>query len=345
MRFAKTILVLQLAGLSMLVGTTTAKDRPQSASLKLSEPYRQAEFPILSSNEYFRHKWDGKYLVSSGLHASRSNPAVVVNDGSGAIVLNPTLWFDDAEEVSIADAAVASDGTVVFSGGAGRQDGIISNFLAKVSRDGIVKSIVETSPYVAYYIRPAPDGTVWTLGIERDTQLREKEKFSVLRQYSFNKGELTALLESTTFPGKNISAWHMSFPGGLTIGNHGKALGFYSARTSEWITVDLTSHSIVRRKITPLSEKIQVSGIAYTDSGDVFASLFAPGEDASLSGLAKLQSSPDKASWVMASGSVSSSAQRTGDYSFYKLLGCSGNVLVYQTESYPSTTVAWAPAP
>lgn len=287
-------------------------------------------------------------MVSSGLHASRSNPVVVVNDRNGDIVLNATLWFDDADGVNVTDAAVASDGSVVLSGGAHRKDGTISNFLAKVSRDGIVKSVVQTSPYVAYYIRPTPDGTVWTLGLERDNQFHAKES-AVLRQYSFAKGELSTALDSTTFQAKSAAAsdipWYAGFPGGLTVGNHGETLGFYSARTSEWITVDLKSHSIVRQKITPLSEKIQVTGIAYTDSGNVFASLFAPGEDASLSGLARLESSPDKPSWVMASGSVSSSDQEAGDFPFHQLLGCSGNVLVYRTESYPSNTVAWSLAP
>jgi len=347
MRFAKTILVLLLAGLSIFGGTIAAKDKPQAPSLKLSPPYRQIEFPILSSNEYFRHKWHGEYLVSSGLHASPSNPVVVVNDSSGDIVLEATLWFDGAEGVSVADAAVAPDGSVIVAGGAHRDDGTISNFLAKVSRDGVVKSVVRTSPYVAYYIRPAPDGTVWTLGIERDDQLRGKES-AVLRQYSFEKGELTTALDSTTFQAKSAALeipWYVAFPGGLTVGNHGMTLGFYSERTSEWIMVDLKSHTVVRREITPLSEKIEVTGIAFTDSGDVFASLFAPGEAASLSGLAKLENSQDKTGWVMASGSVSSSAQQARDYPFYKLLGCSGNVLVYRTESYPSTAVAWSPAP
>ena len=348
MRIANIIFVLQLTGLSILDGTAAAKDGPQSASFKLSAPYRQTEFPLLSSNEYFRHKWDGEYLVSSGLNASPSNPVVLVNDRSGDIVLKATLWFDDAEEVNVADAAVASDGSVVLAAGARRQDGTISNFLAKVGRDGSVKSVVQISPYVAYYVRPASDGTVWTLGRERDSQLHGKES-PVLRQYSFEKGQLATALDSATFRAKNAAAsdiaWYAGFPGGLTVGNHGKTLGFYSARSSEWITVDLNSHAIVRQEITPLPAKIEVTGVAYTDSGEVFASVFAPGETASVSGLAKLKSSPDKASWVMVSGSAASSSQEAGDHPLYQLLGCSGSALVYRTENYPSNIVAWSPAP
>jgi hypothetical protein len=327
---------------------TVAKDGPKSADLKLSTPSRQAEFPILSSNDYFRHKWDGRYLVSSGLIASQSTPVAVVNDGSGDLVFDATLWFNDAEEVSVADAAVASDGSVVLAGGAHRKDGTISNFLAKVGRDGTVKSVVQTSPYVAYYVRPAPDGSVWTLGRERDSQLRGKDS-AVLRQYSFEKGELTAALDSTTFRAKSAAAsdvaWYAGFPGGMTIGNHGKTLGFYSARASEWITVDLKTHAIIRQAVPLLPAKVEVTGVAYTDSGEVFASLYAPGETASMSGLAKLDSSGEKASWVMVSGSVGSSDQRAADHPFYQLLGCSGNVLVYRTENYPSTEVAWSLAP
>jgi hypothetical protein len=348
MRFAKIIVALQLAGLSVLSMTAAPKDGAQSASLKLYSPSRQAAFSILSSNEYFRHKWDGQYLVSSGLVASRSNPIVEVDDLNGDTVASTTLWFNNAEEVNIADAAVASDGSVVVAAGARRKDGTISNFLAKVGRDGMVKSVVQTSPYVAYYVRPSPDGTVWTLGRERDSQLRGKES-AVLRQYSFEKGELTTALDSKTFLAKSASAsdipWYASFPGGITVANHGETLGFYSARTSEWITVDLNSRAIVRQAIAPLPAKVEVTGVAYTDSGEVFASVFAPGDAVSLSGLAKLQRSPDKASWVMVDGSAASSAQEAGDHPFYELLGCSGNALVYRTEKYPSTEVAWSPAP
>jgi hypothetical protein len=347
MTFTKIAFVLQLAGLCLLVGTSAAKDAPQSSSLRLQPPSRQAEFPILSSNEYFRHKWDGKYLVSSGLHASPSSPVVAVNDRNGGTVLNLALWFDDAEEVSVADAAVTSEGSVVIAGGARRQDGTISNFVAKVGRDGVVKSVVQTSPYVAYYVSPAPDGTVWTLGLERDGQLRGKES-AVLRRYSFEKGQLLAALDSTTLPATGAALdtpWYAAFPGGLTVGNHGRTLGFYSARTSEWISVDLKSHAITRLKIAPLSEKIEITGLAYTDSGEVFASLSMPGETGSLSGLAKLDRSQDKAGWLMVSGTVSSSAHAVGDYPFHQLLGCTGDTLVYQSMRYPSFTMAWSPAP
>ena len=348
MRCAKTIIALQLVGLAVLGGTTAASEKPQSANIELRAPYRQTEFSILSSNDYFRHKWDGQHLVSSGLVASQSNPVVVVSDRNGNIVGNATLWFDDAEEVNVADAAVAQDGSIVLVGGARRHDGTISNFLAKMGRDGFVKSVVQTSPYVAYYVRPAPDGTVWTLGRERDSQLRGKES-AVLRQYSFEKGELIAALDSKTFQTKSAIAsdvaWYAGCPGGIMLGNHGKMLGFYSARSSEWITVDLSSHAIVRQEIIPPPAKVEIPGVAYTNSGDVFSSLFAPGDRASMSGLAKLKISPTQASWVMVSGSVASSTDDSGDHPFHQLLGCSGDILVYQTASHPSTTVAWSPAP
>jgi hypothetical protein len=337
-----TYLLLTTSALSQSSGTIQPTLAPRS---------HEAEFPVLSSQEYVRHRWQGDYLVSTGLHASPSVPVVVLHDRSGHAVFNGTVWFENAREVELSDGALAPDGSLVVAGGARNADGTIANFIAKLTRDGVITNVVQTSPYVAYYLQAAPDGTVWTLGLERDANLHQKKDFAVLRQYSFEKGKLAEMLSSRTFSetlsqGSSQAPWYASFPGGVMLGNKNQSIGFYSARTAEWIELDLRTHEIARHKLDPLRPGVEVTGVAYTDSGKVFASLIASGQAASLSGLAELTAkSPSVSQWTMVGQTVSKSNALGDPPTFSSLLGSAGSQLVYRTESYPSTTVAWSKEP
>ncbi len=329
--------------------TSLATAQVNTITPKLGARTSQSEFAVLSSTDYVRHHWEGNSLISSGINASPSNPVVVVHDDHGTLVAAAVVWFPDAKQVSVADAAVDSEGRIVVSGGAVRADGSVANFIARVGNNGRVEQVIQTNPYLAYYLRPASDGTVWTLGVERNAQSVGSKEFRVLRQFSFAQGTVFTALDSTSLPQpatkQDAVPWYGSFPGGMHIANHGQTLGFYSARTSEWIAIDLQSHAVMRQTLARPASGVEVTGVAFTDSGKVFASLRTPGDEKALNGLAELtlqKGQPGR--WTMVSGAVSQS-DSTGDRAFAFLLGESGNQLVYRPDRFPSETVAWVAEP
>jgi hypothetical protein len=182
---------------SVLTTLGASAQGPRSASGSLSEPLRQASIPglIQTWNRY----WDKDYLVSwgslDGWEASPTQPSVVLYDRDGHIAREGIVWLKDARSVSIADVAINRAGDLVVNGGTENEAGTIANFIAAVGKDGHLGKIIRTTPFMPIYICAAEDGTVWSYGIDRDEDGRGIEASLRLRQFSFDKGQIRAMLD------------------------------------------------------------------------------------------------------------------------------------------------------
>jgi hypothetical protein len=320
------ILLSLVSSVSYFFGQGT---KPPSGNL--SEPHRQANVPGLLHT--WNRIWDKGYLVSWGSigshEASPTEPSVALYDRDGHVIREGIVWFKDANSVSITDAAVNRAGNFVISGGTESQAGAIANFIASIGNDGRLSQVIRTTPFLPIYLCAAEDGTVWSYGMDRDEEGKGIEKSLRLRQYSFDKGQLRAMLDVSTL---NMSGWTLPrgrYPGEISLRCNSQKLGLYNGRSGEWLEFNFATDKLKVAKVEPLpsSKTMRITGFAMTEAGDVFVSLHDTSSTTPRSGLFRLEfDSAGLGSWIPVGNTV-------GPYlhggPIERLLGADGPDLVY----------------
>jgi hypothetical protein len=309
----------------------------QIDSARLFEPYRQAQLPTPVNSYPFRY-WDKNYFITyTADDTSPSTPAVVLYDREGRVAREAIVSFIEMYSTGIDDAAINKAGDLVVSGGTEDQAGVIGNFIASISKDGRVSRMIRTSPFLPIYVCSADDGTVWSYGIERNAQGRGVQTSLRLRQYSFDKGELRAMLDVSSL---NSDGWKLTegrYPGEISLRCTSHRVGLLNGVSSELAEFDLATNKLKVSKVEPLPppEEVQISGFALTESGDVFMSLHDHSTMPSRSGLFKLSfDSPGAGKWVPLIDTVGPflHGAKVG-----QLLGTDGTDLIY-TRDLDGTT-------
>jgi hypothetical protein len=320
------ILVSQVSSASHFFGQGT---KPPSGSL--SEPSRQASISGLLHT--WNRIWDKGYLVSWGSigshEANPAEPAVALYDRDGHLAREAIVWFKDASRVTILDAAVNRAGNLVVAGESTSQAGVIAHFIASVGNDGRLSQVIRTTPFLPIYLCAAEDGTVWSYGIDRDEEGRGVEQSLRLRQYSFDKGQLRAMLDVSTL---NASGWTLTqgrYPGEISLRCNSQKVGLYNGRSGEWVEFDFAADKLKVAKVEPLPspQAMRITGFALTEAGDVLVSLHDRSGSPPRSGLFRLEfDSTGLGSWIPVKNAV-------GPYlhggPIERLLGADGPDLVY----------------
>ena len=201
----------------------------------------------------------------------------------------------------MSDAAVSRAGSIVVAGGTENAAGAIASFIASIGKDGHLSQVIRTTPFLPIYICAAEDGTIWSYGIDRDEDGRGIEGSLRLRQFSFEKGQIRAMLDVSTL---NSAGWTLirgQYPGELSFRCNTKEVGLYNGRSNEWVEFDIAANKIRVSKVKPLPSPklIRITGFALTETGDVFVSLHDRSSSPPRSGLFRLEF--DKAglgSWI-----------------------------------------------
>ncbi len=331
----KTIkLAVPLLTLILLVSARTvpnlAGQNAKTDPGKLSEPLRQTSIPGLL-HTWYRY-WDKSYLVSwgsdSSYEASPSEPSVVLYDRGGHVVREGTIWLKDAHSVTIADVAVNKAGDLIVAGGTENDAGAIANYIASIGKDGRLSQIIRTTPFLPVYICAAEDGTVWSYGIDRDADGKGIEESLRLRQFSFDKGQVRALLDVSTLNSYGWTLVRGRYPGEINMRCSSQKVVLYNGRSSEWIELDFSTNKLKVAKVQPLPppKEMRILGFAITDSGDVFVCLFDRSSNPARSGLFRLEfDSSGLGSWVPVTNTIAAYLHRRIDM----LLGADGENLVY----------------
>src|SRR5581483_3394309 len=92
-------------------------------------------------------------------------------------------------------------GTIFLCGTAYDREGSDAAFLASISPSNEGVNVVRTAPYTPYHLALAPDGTVWTVGIEMDNFVepaasRDKD---VVRHFDRTGKLLASFVPRSTF--------------------------------------------------------------------------------------------------------------------------------------------------
>jgi hypothetical protein len=328
--------LLALAVLSHLSLTAQAPaPNIQEVQKHLAEPHYQAGFPALFQGGF--KYWDKGQLITWGwnmtLEVTQNKPAVVLYDSSGH-AREAYVWLQGAKSVNVDGAAVTKSGKLIVTGGTESLKGVgigdlsaITFYLAEIGENGHVKREIRTSPYMPVHICAAEDGTVWTFGIDRDENGNGVDSSPMVRQFSFDKGQLKAFLFTKDLdPG-----WFFldgRYPGEVTLRCNTKGLVIYNGQSSELVRVDLFDDAVTVTKVAPLPpiSQLRITGFALTESGDIFAS-FHERKNPPMSGLFKLSFNGDGgASWTPVAGTLG--PYRRGS-PIERLMGAEGDDLVH----------------
>jgi hypothetical protein len=258
---------------------------------------------------------------------SAEEPAVTAYDDSGKLTHRGYVWLEGAKAVSIGDASMTKSGQLVIAGGTHDADGVIANFIGMPGKDGHLSQMVRTSPFLPAYICPADDGTVWSYGIDRDVNLRSVPGGSLLRPFSFTNGQVQAVNTSGLAQGwwRLLQGRH---PGVVSLYCNSNTVTLYNDDAHQLARLDIGSGTLKIIDVVPRPEATDITGIALTSSGDLFASYLFPKRVPPVFGLFRLAvSNSGQGKWLMVGGTLGTQG---GENGVAQLVGTDGDDLVYR---------------
>ncbi len=93
-------------------------------------------------------------------------PTFDVLNPQGEIISSFIPNIPGAMRVWVHDSDRGPDGSIVFSGSSYSNEGQSVPFLCWISANGQSSQVVRTAPYWPYALSVAPDGSIWTSGLE-----------------------------------------------------------------------------------------------------------------------------------------------------------------------------------
>jgi hypothetical protein len=243
-----------------------------AASASAPRLVRQAGFEDLSPTVDQVHgelKWShGGFLYMDAIGGLA--PSFQTLDREGKLLSKTVVSVPQAGEYWPCDFDRGTDGTIVFVGGTYSASGQAAPFIAWISPSGQTEQVVRTFPYYANHVSIAPDGSVWTIGLEMinhhtsDPALNPSS--GVLRHFN-RQGKLTA----SVWPQADFTA--ASDAGRLTEGKliaTSDRVGWYSSvfRVDKYLELSIPSMTQQAYPGLPrdLSGKI-VDQFALTEAG------------------------------------------------------------------------------
>jgi hypothetical protein len=126
-------------------------------------PTLRTSFDLGQSN--VRPTWSNGVLLVVDRNRTAS-PAVHVIDKQGIESLAVSVTIPDADRISLTGVGRAPDGVITVGGFSWTADGREATFIAVISGNGKAQETMRTLPYTPYALAVAPDGTIWTAGLE-----------------------------------------------------------------------------------------------------------------------------------------------------------------------------------
>jgi hypothetical protein len=306
-----------------------------TSELALASPHYQADFTPIISNGYHEVSWDKGRLVSFG--ASEMKEPVALYDKRGNWLFATFPAFEGALHVYGQDAVPTKSGTVILAASATTSDGTVADIIAEVGKSGVMR-VIRTTHFYVDRVCATDDGTVWAYGQEltEDRKGESAKDYPVLREYSFDRGQLrTVLQRGTVHPpaGTPLSGARRD----VFLKCGAKKLVVVNGATNELMEYDFASSTLSRWPIASFGEGFYMTGAALTQSGDVYVSVLRPSPK-TLSGVLRLNvTSAGIAKWT-------SLETRPAAGNYVILLGNDGDDLVY-SRGRRAPTLFWSKAP
>ena len=187
----------------------------------------------------------------------------------GRSVATVKITLPETERFSIKEAAVAPDGKLAVTGTAHGRDGKTTATIVWADRTGAVAKVVRTSPFTAFHIAFAGDGTLWAVGRVHDERLESQAGHDVMRQYGQDGRLRKTVLPDNTFP-PAASKRHPCYESFLVAG--GDRIGLYCATANEWVELSAAGEILGRFK-APVPANEAITGAALSPAGDLWISV------------------------------------------------------------------------
>jgi hypothetical protein len=320
-----------------LIGSAVMAGQHNGTPPQLSKAYSQGQFNVLLQGGF--QYWENGYLVAWGMYrsieGSPSKAAVYVYNKDGQIVREAVVWLDGAASLDVSHAVVGPSGRLVVSGGVQSPSGAITTYIAEIGKDDHISRAIRVAPYSAWRLCAAEDGTVWTYGMDRDNRLAGIPNSLRIRQFSFEKGQLRAMLDISTL---NPVGWELPLGYGgddFSFRCNAKTVVLYNSNSGDLVEVEAKTGIMKITKVAELpsldNKEFYINGFALTESGEMFASYVDRRQKPVTSGLFHLvrDRSNSTAKWVAVEGTVGRYVTGSNDALIQRLLGADGDDLVY----------------
>jgi hypothetical protein len=218
-------------------------------------------------------------------------------DREGHKVFDTGFSIPGASDTRIRSFARGAEGTVALCGISYTSDGRSAPFIAWISADGNSQQVIRTEPYTANLIAVAPDGTLWTVGMEMNASGSETSGVDlgagVMRHFDRNGKSLGTLV-----PRSSIQSFtQLSSTNGRLAAAADRVGWLHYDSGGQGAYVEASAGGTVA--VYPLPQlpnlkTMRVGGIAITDSGDVFAEV----DDVGAHGFALYALSRSSAQWL-----------------------------------------------
>jgi hypothetical protein len=322
MRFAIAVLLLSISVVGQNPGPVSDAQL-QAASIGMPAPHNQAEFiPNLVES------WSNGYLVNF-----YPKKPIAVYDRTGKWLFEQQLTFPGAVKTFQHDAAVTPAGEAIVAGAAVNGDGALAHMLIEVTKEGIGR-IIRTNPFYLQNVCAMSDGTMWAWGREMKTDMTAElgPNYPMLREYSFDKGQMRTALGRSTVNLPPIALLQNTKEHPQLRCGTGRVL-LVSAVSNEVMVYDTATSQLNRWPMKPLPDGFYVNGAAITDSGKIYISVMRDGKF--MSGVMSLQLNSGTMEWtpltmIYPKGST-----------HFLLLGSDGEDLIY-SRGRGNATLFWA---
>ena len=330
------ILLSLYAGCQSLSSSPASVAPPQTLPAGLHAPTYQADFTPVVANGVHAVSWSKGHLV--GFSVGELKEPLALYDRTGKSLFQSFLPFDNAAKTYVQDAAATSSETVIAAASVVNRDGASADIIAEIANGSILRAI-RTSPFYPLKICATGNGTVWAFGKELDDSraAEPRQDYPMLREYSFDKGQLRSALDRTTVrPPKGVPVGGASHEVQMRCNTQKVVL--INGATRELVEYDLPSNRVGRWTIAPLpagADFKHITGAALTDSGEIYVSMYdAPRKDSLTRILQLIPGASGTAEWTTVSAIP-------GEGNWFVLLGSDGDNLVY-ARGRSSPTLFWS---
>lgn len=160
----------------------------------VSSPFKRESYPYVApvnaTSPFFSH---GYLIQFTHDVASAASPSIYLYNSSGILeqkvtVWPETVWPEQASKLVLASVDVGKNRQLAFSGRRANSEGGWQYFVAVADITGARAQYFDTGRYLANEIAVADDGSIWTVGAEKERPSiggpRVWDNYDVLRQFS-----------------------------------------------------------------------------------------------------------------------------------------------------------------
>ena len=332
--------VLQVSAALLLLAVICNGQEATDQTQFRAEPNTKAIFSGIAGGSvaFPFERFEHGHLLAWDHEGSPTKPSILVFGRDGKLEREVVVWFPGAVRVNIGDVAITKGGRLVATGAAAQENGAIADFLAAFDKGGKMQNVVRTSPYVANLIcTTADEETVWTFGWDRHVQSSSKH-YSMLREYSMEKGLRSELLDRATLPVDHLLMKGASL-GDVGLHCTSSAVALHIVQTGQLIEHRLKDGAqLTYTKLPKVAKDVRVTGYTMTEDGELFASMSIENTSPLTYGLFRLQKHNSEGQWQPVDGMLFSA---TKEKNSMRILGSEDNDVVYLSDS-ARDAVTWA---